>query len=1435
MSEGTGGKGLRRSNSSGSLTTRTFRDQSPNYQSSDKGSQDVPPVPPLPQSYPKETPHRRTSSLEPAYRTSSSQPKHSGGRGGSLDRSIGQIPPGSPTPRYPSLHSVPEAERPGSRGSINFSYPINSPSNSPRQSPVERHPNNTILVNGFANREQSGDSPAKKNKKKKAVSHPPTKEALPSTDTAKSPRNVPSDAQGVSQPKEEVQPSDSHTVRYALSTDDTGATPKKKKKKKKKNVEQVSHETTSDTYGPNRDRNSEIGGSHQGGNATLRPGPTPKKRPSIVREDPEGEKREEVEENSPTQYMAGLSSARDVELTTQSNKGPLQNISNEVAHHTAQSSVEPPAGPTRRHGEPVQGKQPVDSQNERQHSLSPTRSTRFSSRLAVSGATHNPPPRSVSPAKSALKAPHPPHALPPDVSSNWPKPSKTQSETSEGTSVTSEDGSRIGSKKRAVKVSFEDEAEIVGTAASPPTSPESSAPLSPLGKSTMPRSQWDDDEYGYGEVMKPRPALPSFGSVRGGRREEVVEEDPSNDLPSDASSIASSASNLATVGTSLSSDHALGPMLAAEKKRTTVKEPPASDLATKVNEPLPPQVTSIDGTGFGSDSDVEVPHDSGPNSSVQSRSSSHKPIDPITPQNGETESNQSTPSSSNNDIKTRQNGSIPHISVLPATPALEEERDFPTSSGQVDQPREAPENFTVSEEAAITKPVAATNQGPSDPVSPEQSSPVENSGNESDTSDESIYSDAAEDLSDLDGDGFGSINAIVESPVNRVSNISPRTPPESPTQSSFSQIKGSQSPTQQKTADVPGQAPPELLPSVLPIVEEEPSPSVEPKEKNKRAASKQPEQSALLHTGLNKDHTAPKVLSVESSPKVRRPAPEEYDVACSQPFHHANGKLPSMPGTAMGSSSKTAPATQSKATLKKNTRPTSSGPLSQASAASAAASQAPVSRTSFPQGLQRTLSNGSDSSSSFKRSKRPSKPEGQYTMRRTMRAGSGSGRPWSQDGKGGNNSIRSLSPQGKRPFSSGSNGSMMRMTLRGPSNSNTNKLNDGKQAKSSTFPILGKSASLKKAPGKSNAKFNLRFENPSDEDVSRVKDFQSRFEDSSDDEVEMEKFRPVRGIPRRKDTDDGDSTDLEDSSDDETGRVIRRGSRRRSAVTPAPITGTAISTTAAVAASKAETSTDRKHASEADGANHELEHFLPGKKEKKKPSLFHRLTFSKRGRNKESGINKSQLDSAARRDTSLERSRVELERMRLAKLLANEQPHENVQTTITGGDTTEQHGLKPPTSKLRKKSAGGGTTNNNINEQAISGSWPLRAPPPEFHSPPEPIPEKTDDTLNQGPSTPPATEDRPHTSDGIVKEDTKPTLPPINNTGSPSSAESSWASRFRPRLSRRQGTDSTHDNSSIATSDAGGSSPTAVGDVVVDKGGRRKKFPLLRRALGIGN
>ena len=199
--------------------------------------------------------------------------------------------------------------------------------------------------------------------------------------------------------------------------------------------------------------------------------------------------------------------------------------------------------------------------------ISPGRSAHFSNRLSVTSpgdeVLHNPPPRSLSPYKSAMK-----HPASTSLNSNSPRPvpSSSLSEMSDGTSVASDEGSKTG-KKRGAKVSFDDEAEVVGAAmSSPPTSPEDVLPPSSLSaaressSAEQKKKRWislgkkknnilpllksndngDGDDDDFEHVMKPRPTLPSFGSVR---EDKKVEHRPAT-LPPATSTAATTTSTL---------------------------------------------------------------------------------------------------------------------------------------------------------------------------------------------------------------------------------------------------------------------------------------------------------------------------------------------------------------------------------------------------------------------------------------------------------------------------------------------------------------------------------------------------------------------------------------------------------------------------------------------------------------------------------------------------------------------------------------------------------------------------------------------------------------------------------------------------------------------------------------------------------------------------
>jgi serine/arginine repetitive matrix protein 2 len=227
---------------------------------------------------------------------------------------------------------------------------------------------------------------------------------------------------------------------------------------------------------------------------------------------------------------------------------------------------------------------------------------------------------------------------------------------------------------------------------------------------------------------------------------------------------------------------------------------------------------------------------------------------------------------------------------------------------------------------------------------------------------------------------------------------------------------------------------------------------------------------------------------------------------------------------------------KSKGTLqKRNIPPAVAIPAAVTMAARAAASERPSAQAPPPaqiKNLQRTMSNDSDSESSFKKRHRRGASSQGSTMRRTMRAPPPEPEPTKPGGRRG---IRSMSPPvDRRPMSPGFAQKTMRTSMRHSTESQTPTMRPQPQQRrsSSLFGRRNKDKSPPRgAPLPLTKKIISRFGDSDDDDDARPRVFKSRFEDSSDDEAGPVKYRPVRGIPRK--ADDGDSTDLEDSDDEQ--------------------------------------------------------------------------------------------------------------------------------------------------------------------------------------------------------------------------------------------------------------------------------------------------------------
>jgi serine/arginine repetitive matrix protein 2 len=387
----------------------------------------------------------------------------------------------------------------------------------------------------------------------------------------------------------------------------------------------------------------------------------------------------------------------------------------------------------------------VRTANDRGQSLSPPRNAHFAPvAVELAGIKHQPPPRSISPAKSALKSS-------PSVSRRGNSPAAhnghlyAKGPPSETSDTTSESDAKR--KKRGVRVSFEED-PIVASTSAPPDS-ETPATSTGLGASKWSSKAEKEDEFE--DFMRPRPALPSFGSVRDKERRSAQDE-----IAEKVTETVSSTPMTASVGSigeplQASNDHAIAGIV-------------TQDYAQKQagrNDPLPPEVTTVEGSGYVSDSSNEADSVNGLQKHGALDHSSQilpgpEPKSLTTPH----EEKVSTPSS----IK-EQTIEVPDIALLPATPSPYEkpEPQFQSMAipGGWDDEVLEPQDKKDGPGETTTKGIqpAATIQPTQHPTNLH-----ELIAQDEDSSDDnsSVYSDAYEDLSE---GGFASIDAVVDSPV----------------------------------------------------------------------------------------------------------------------------------------------------------------------------------------------------------------------------------------------------------------------------------------------------------------------------------------------------------------------------------------------------------------------------------------------------------------------------------------------------------------------------------------------------------------------------------------------------------------------------------------------------------------------------------------------
>ncbi|POS81305.1 hypothetical protein DHEL01_v200281 [Diaporthe helianthi] len=458
----------------------------------------------------------------------------------------------------------------------------------------------------------------------------------------------------------------------------------------------------------------------------------------------------------------------------------------------------PPASPTGPRPIPRDGIEVVTEphgvqdirRDSRNHSKSPVRNAHFGPVHNSLTVRHEPPPRSVSPRKSALK-----HQSP----SRGASPADAASDGSEAGFPSHE---QTLPRKKSARVSFDDgNTVVVGEAAG---SADTDSPLPPSPQA-MSRRPWysslgrgkkkdaiplEDDEG-----MKPRPMLPTFGSVRGRKQSakqpeerplvrphEPVHEESEPPTPEPLWK------EVDPVGQS--SDRALGAI-------THEQEPKNEANISKYREPLAPVVTSVEGCEYASDtasddSEAALMADTPSLHPDESRVSEASTLVPDwKPSNGSTYDDAVGGDQIASDVKDfgedphDVSSDVPAISITQPSPRIvESEQDqasyrFPGEFPETDAESDAEnkyaahgvtliDSFTpartvafepvVQQEDAIDKVHTPSTVLATQPVAQELA-------DESDG--ESVYSDAYEDPLDLEGDGFQSLDAVLGSPPSQ--------------------------------------------------------------------------------------------------------------------------------------------------------------------------------------------------------------------------------------------------------------------------------------------------------------------------------------------------------------------------------------------------------------------------------------------------------------------------------------------------------------------------------------------------------------------------------------------------------------------------------------------------------------------------------------------
>ncbi|KAK4162464.1 hypothetical protein QBC43DRAFT_76078 [Cladorrhinum sp. PSN259] len=864
-----------------------------------------------------------------------------------------------------------------------------------------------------------------------------------------------------------------------------------------------------------------------------------RRQPSVVREEPEPEEEQSFQDKEKSPQVVPQNPHRaSTKQTVHANADPGK-YNTQPSQRENTSLPDPglklpdtskPEGTI----SPVpESKRQVQVAHQRSHSNSPARQAHFGPVQENLTVKHSPPPRSISPRKSALK-----HSSP-------SRGASVSDDTSEA-SLTVSHEPPVG-RKKSVRVSFgDDNGNDAGDhipanpLPSPPTSTNSQDKshhrwFSTLGREKTDISLLDDDE-----IMKPRPALPSFGSVRARKPRSVSPDemerplvrplgDTAHNIP-----VSVSPGLLPSPPLGSSNDHAIGSVFSNEREQKGKDSTGIPGL----REPLPPVVTSVEGTGYFSDSSSSSTSSSDPEEAETFHDISDTEKEPA---NGSANDYGALAGESHLNQLSRE-PQIPIISISQPTPPMvenktlkqyfvdvpggfpEDESDRSGTSGSKDATAAVTPIHPAQDSSKADQQSTLLHAQPTQPVNMEQSSDSETS----------IYSDAYEDLSDIDGDGFQSLNAVVESPLQTVpaSGVILNQPPNQ-TSSQPSNMEASKLQTKISSAT----SPPTAVKSSSAQGPEDEWERVKTYWRNlsaeKRAQlEKEATEDAGIEADLEEEKQEPKPKKKKSlerrnserkalalhmaqqmaaqSQSQNPPAPERsYQIKPGTRWTDEEVAVPSVVPTMRKSmrGPLPQPSTSKPASgaprLRKSMRgtgpsprtpePRSSSSLAISPVAASEPHHAPAQPSLLPPTLRRRGSSSSESSfkrsrarvseqvSGFRKSMRPTSPPlVQSETRSPMRL-----------------SLRGSSPTGlvsKQNAEAVSVGAQMRRTLR---DSSTGR----KSPTGIHLPGFGKKGSAKALSSKSSSRFSSRFGDSSDEgSYASASGFQSRFEDSSEDD-----------------------------------------------------------------------------------------------------------------------------------------------------------------------------------------------------------------------------------------------------------------------------------------------------------------------------------------------